>query len=351
MNKSSKKFLHDLLETPSPSGQEWDIQKIWMRYVKKFADEVTSDIVGNVFAVVNPKAKFKIMLTGHCDEIGFMINRIDSHGFLYFTKVGGISPKIAPGMKIQVLGSGKTLTGVVGVNAEHHGGLKDSFSFEDLYIDCGAKNKKEIEKYVSIGDFAVYKRKPEYLLNNRLTSKGLDDKTGAFIVAEVLRNVAKKSPKVAVYAVSTVSEEIGLHGAYFAGANVQPDIAIACDVTFATDYPNVKVNKYGSYALDKGPVLAKGSPINPKINALLADAAKELKIPIQYELTPSSTGTDADRMRFTGKGIPVALVSLPLRYMHAPVETISIKDLENEIKLLTQMILNLTGHENLKPLE
>ncbi|MBM7645649.1 endoglucanase [Scopulibacillus daqui] len=351
MNERSKQFLMDLLATPSPSSQEVEIQKKWLNYVKDFAERIETDTCGNVIGSVNPDADFKILLAGHCDEIGLVINRIDDQGFLYFDKMGGISPKVAVGMKVHVLGYKKKLTGVIGVNAEHHGGVKEDLEFEDLYIDCGAKNKEEIAQYVQIGDLAVYSRQPERLFNNRLSGRGLDNRTGAFIVAEVLRRCSEKHPNVGVYAASTVNEETNMGGAYFAAAGIKPTMAIACDVTFATDYPGVNTKKYGDVRLDGGPVLAKGAPINYKINQLLENAAKRLNIPLQYELTPRKTGTDADRMRLTGVGVPISLVSLPLRYMHSPVETVSLNDIELEIELLVEMIVSLTGNESLKPLD
>jgi putative aminopeptidase FrvX len=351
MDQSSKQFLTDLLSTASPSGQEMDIQKKWMTYVKSFADKIETDHAGNAIGVINPEAPFKVLLAGHCDEIGFMINRIDENGFLRFTKLGGISPKIAIGMKVNIYGYKKTITGVVGADAEHHGGAKDEIKFEDLYIDCGAKNKEEMAGYVQVGDLAVYKRELETLLNNRISGRGLDNRTGTFIVAEVLKKVAKKNSNVGVYAASTVNEETNMGGAYFAGAGINPDMAIAVDVTFATDYPGIDQNKQGEVYLDKGPVLAKGAPINVKINRLLEKAAQKLNMNAQYELTPRMTGTDADRMRLTGRGVPVSLVSLPLRYMHSPVETVSLKDIGEEIDLLVEMITSLTGEESLNPLE
>nr|ATL63355.1 endoglucanase [Alkalilimnicola sp.] len=351
MDETAQQFLHELLTTPSPSGGEVEIQKKWKAYVESYADQMLTDHAGNVIGVLNPEAEFKILLAGHSDEIGFVIQRIDEDGFLYFTKVGGISAKTAIGMKVEILGYKKRITGVIGANAEHHGGAKKDVDFEDLYIDCGAKNKEEIEQYVQIGDLAVYQREPEFLLNNRISGRGLDNRTGAFIVAEVLKNVAQKGSKVGVYAASTVNEETNMGGAYFAGAGIQPDMAIACDVTFATDYPGVNRKKHGEIDIDNGPVLAKGAPIHGKVNGLLEQSAKRLGLNVQYELTPKMTGTDADKMRYTGRGVPVALVSLPLRYMHAPVETVSMQDIEEEIELLTDMIVHLTGEENLNPLE
>ncbi|WP_070121195.1 M20/M25/M40 family metallo-hydrolase [Bacillus marinisedimentorum] len=346
-----KNFLKELLETPSPSGMEMAIQKKWMAYVKPFADEVRSDNAGNVIGVLNPDAPVKVLLAGHADEIGFMVKRIDEDGFIYVEKVGGISPKVAIGMKVEILGYNGSLTGVIGANAEHHGGVKEKLEFDDLYIDCGAADRETVEKTVQIGDLAVYTRGAEFLLNDTVSGRGLDNRTGAFIVAEVLKRLADDRPEVGVYAVSTVNEETNMGGAYFAGAGVEPDMAVACDVTFATDYPGVNRSKHGNVKLHQGPVLAKGAPINIKMNRMLEKTAKDLDINVQYELTPRATGTDADKLRLTGKGVPVALVSLPLRYMHSPVETASLKDIEDEINLLAAWIKNLTGNESLNPLE
>lgn len=348
MDAQAKQFLFELLQTPSPSGFEMDIQKKWLHYVKPYVSSVTTDYAGNAIATLNPGADFRVLLAGHCDEIGFLVRRIDEQGFLYVEKLGGISHKPAIGMKVQFLGK-QPITGVVGVNAEHHGGMKDEFKFHDLFIDIGAKSKREALEYVNIGDVAVYKREPELLLNDRIAGRGLDNRTGAFIVAEVMKRLSEKELNVGVYGVSTVNEETNMGGAYFAGANLKPTMALALDVTFATDYPSVSRAKYGEIDIEKGPVLAKGAPINWKINQWLEEAAERLNLTLQYELTPRRTGTDADQLRLTGHGVPVALVSLPLRYMHSPVETVSIYDIEDEILLIVDFITHLTGKEDLRP--
>ncbi|KGP91707.1 endoglucanase [Pontibacillus chungwhensis BH030062] len=351
MEQSEQKFLLELLQTPSPSSMEMEIQKRWIEYVKPYADEIRTDNAGNVIGVLNPEADFKILLAGHSDEIALVVNRVDDHGFLHFDKMGGINPKAAVGMKVTVLGQGGTITGVIGVNAQHHGGLKGDFGLDDLFIDCGAKSKEEMEKFVQIGDLAVYKREPEILMDRYISGRGLDNRTGAFIVAEVLRKLSEKDLNVGVYAASTVNEETNMGGAYFAAAGLEPTMAIAVDVTFATDYPHVNKNKHGDIKLEGGPVLAKGAPINIKMNRLLEEAARSKGMSVQYELTPRMTGTDADKMRLTGKGVPISLVSLPLRYMHSPVETASLQDIDEEIDLLVTMIENMTGQESLNPLE
>lgn len=351
MEQSEQNFLLELLQTPSPSSMEMEIQKKWIEYVKPYADEIRTDNAGNVIGVLNPEADFKILLAGHSDEIALVVNRVDDHGFLHFDKMGGINPKAAVGMKVTVLGQWGTITGVIGVNAQHHGGLKGDFGLDDLFIDCGAKSKEEMEKFVQIGDLAVYKREPEMMMDRYISGRGLDNRTGAFIVAEVLRKLSQKNINVGVYAASTVNEETNMGGAYFAAAGLDPTMAIAVDVTFATDYPYVNKNKHGDIKLEGGPVLAKGAPINIKINRLLEEAARFKGMSVQYELTPRMTGTDADKMRLTGKGVPISLVSLPLRYMHSPVETASIQDIDEEIDLLVTMIENMTGQESLNPLE
>lgn len=350
MEKINKPFLMELLNTPSPSGQEAELQKKWINYVESFADEIRTDDIGNAIGVINPSAPFKILLAGHCDEIGLVIKRIDEDGYLYFEKVGGINPKAAVGMKVNILGSGGIVPGVIGVNAQHHGGLKNDFGLDDLFIDCGYKTKGEAETHIRIGDLAIYKVEPDILNDRYISARGLDNRTGSFIVAEVLRFLSKKGCSVGVYAASTVNEETNMSGAYFAASQIEPTVAIACDVTFATDYPAVDKKKHGDVRLEKGPVLARGSLINSKTNQLLEETARKEQISIQYEITPQRTGTDADKMLYTNRGVPVALVSLPLRYMHSPVETVSIKDIQDVVQLISSMIASLTGEEKLSPL-
>ncbi|WP_439644460.1 M20/M25/M40 family metallo-hydrolase [Gracilibacillus boraciitolerans] len=330
---------------------EMDIQKKWMKYVAPYADEIRSDHAGNVIAVVNEDADFHLLLAGHCDEVAFVVNRIDENGFVFIEKMGGINPKAAVGMKVEILGHVRNINGVIGVNAQHHGGIKGDFDVEDLFIDCGAASKAELEEDIQIGDLVVYRRTSEILKDRFISGRGLDNRTGSFIVAEVMKRLKEKHINIGVYGVSTVNEETNMGGAYFAAAGLKPDAALALDVTFATDYPSVDKRKHGDVRLDGGPVLAKGAPINRKLNQLLEATAKKLEMKLQYELTPRHTGTDADKMRLTGKGVPVSLVSLPLRYMHSPVETASLQDTEEEIQLLVEFITNMTGNESLNPLD
>ncbi|EZH66359.1 endoglucanase [Bacillaceae bacterium JMAK1] len=344
-------FLYELVNTPSPSGYEELVQSKWLNYVQSFADELRTDNAGNAYAILNPNAPFKVLIAGHADEIGFLVKSIDEQGFIYVEKLGGISPANALGMEVTIHGEDGEVTGTFGTNAEHHGGAKDKITVDDLYIDIGATSKEEAKKYARVGDTATYHVTPKTLLNQRVSARGLDNRSGAYIVAEVIRRLQGEKVQVGVYGVSTVNEETNMGGAYFAGAQVEPTMAIALDVTFATDYPSADPKKNGDVQLGKGPVLAIGAPINRKINALFERVASENGIGLQYELTPRTTGTDADRLRVTGRGVPVAVVSLPLRYMHAPREVVSLEDIELEIELLVRFILSLEGKEGLKPIE
>lgn len=178
MEKERLDFLLELLNTPSPSSMEMEIQKRWIEEMRPYADEIQTDHAGNAIAVLNPEADFKIMLAGHCDEIALVVNRIDDDGYVYVDKMGGVNPKAAVGMKVSIQGYGGTITGVIGVNAQHHGGLKGDFGLEELFIDCGAKSKEEVMKFVQIGDLAVYKREPEVLMDRYIAGRGLDNRTG-----------------------------------------------------------------------------------------------------------------------------------------------------------------------------
>ncbi len=343
-------FLEKLIQCPSPSGDEAAIQKLWIEELKPYAHKIEVDFAGNAIAVLNPEADFKVMLAGHCDEIAFMVKHIDDRGYLYVTEAGGISPKVALGNRVRVLGQ-KVLHGVVGVKAQHKGGAKDSIKAEDLTIDVGAKSKEELKDIVAVGDYIIYDVDYTYLLNNRIAARGLDNRTGAYIVGEVIKALSKENLNVGVYGVSTVNEETTMGGAYFAASRIKPQMGLALDVTFATDESDSNARRDGDVKLGGGPVISKGSQISVKVNGLITAAAEKHDHALQIELTPRATGTDADRIRFTGDGVPVALISLPLRYMHSPSEVVSLDDIDAEVRLIVDMIKDMTGKENLYPVE
>jgi len=349
MRNESRKFLEELLMTYAPSGSEENFQNKWMNYVKEYADEIRTDLSGNVMGILNKNSKFKVLLAGHADEICFIVNYIDDSGYIYVQKSGGINPKLALGKRVKVLGK-KEIPGAVGVIAQHQGGPKNELKVSDIFIDVGAKSKEELSGIINVGDFVVYDVGFQNLLNNNIVARGLDNKTGSFIVAEVIRKLKDEDIDVGVYSVSTVSEETIKNGAYFAASQIRPDIAIAVDVTFATDYPGMNKCEHGDVKIGNGPVISMGSPINKIVNKIFIDTAKEENINLQYELTPAKTGTDADQLRITGKGVATALMSLPLRYMHSPSEVVNLDDIENEIELLVKSIKNIKKDINLKPI-
>lgn len=348
MEKPAKDFLVKLLSAPSPSGNETAFQRIWLDYVKKFA-RVETDHSGNAIGILNPDASFKVLLAGHSDEIGLIVNRIDDKGFIYFTNAGGINGALLPGLKVDVFGHKGHLRGVIGYNRKTDSNAPAKSKCEDFFIDCGFSSGNDVKKKVRVGDYALYHSEPEIIGTDRIICKGLDNKTGAFIVAEVLKKLSNRKIKVGVYAVSTTGEETNMRGAHCAGARIKPDMGIAVDVTFNTDTPGEDCRTNAEVLLEKGPALSIGSPVNAKINQILEKTARNLKMPLQLELTPARTSTDADKIMFTGEGVPVALVSLPVRYMHSPVEMASLKDIDAIINLLSETIANLTGKEELRP--
>lgn len=350
MNKKSQEFLFKLLDTPSPSGNEVLFQKEWIKYVKDFA-KIETDNAGNAIASLNSSAKFKVLLAGHCDEIGMIVGRIDDNGFIRFVAAGGVDPRVIVGLKVNVYGEKQTFPGVIGYTRKPTGGWPEKLRCEDLYVDCGINDGEKLRKLVKTGDFILYKSTPEIIGDNMLVCKALDNKTGAFIIAEALKKLSKKKLNVAVYAVSSTGEETNMRGAFYAAARIKPDMGVACDVTFGSDTPGEDSVRPSDVFLGKGPVLSKGSPINMGINKLFEKAASRLKKNIQYELTPARTSTDADKIQFSGEGVPVALFSLPLRYMHSPIEIAAVKDIDNEIDILVEMIAKLTGKEDLRPVK
>lgn len=341
----NKEFLLELLRTPSPSGEEYIIQKKWREHIGQYAHTTKTDNAGNVYAFLNPENEFKVMLAAHSDEIGFIVRKIDKEGYIYLEKAGGISPVPALGMRVKI---GRKVSGVVGVNAEHHQGEKRDIDIKKIFVDCGFRDKAHAMEYVAVGDMVIYDSEPSELLEDKLVSKALDNKSGLFIMTEIIRRLSNEELSIGVVGVSTVNEETNMGGAYFAGSQVNPDMAIALDVTFAGDYPKAEDI---DVKLGKGPVIAKGAPINRRINEHLERTAKSLDIDIQYELTPRNTGTDADIIRKTGKGVPVALISLPLRYMHSPNEVCSLRDVETEIDLLVEAIKGVRPDFNLCPID
>ena len=356
MRKESQAFLEKLLDAPSPSGYEQPAQRVFREYVTPFCDEVTTDVMGNVFAHIAGKGKDlpRVMIVAHTDEIGLQVKYIDDKGFLYFAAVGGVDAHLTPGKRVNVHTAAGPLAGVIGKKPIHLMDTKDRetvVKLESQYIDIGAKDKKEAHKLVRVGDPVTFESAFTRLAGDRVASRGFDDKAGCFVVAEVLRLVAagKKKPAVDLYGVSSVQEEIGLRGGTTSCYAVNPDVGICVEVDFATDQPDVEKKHNGEVALGKGPILTRGANINPHLFELLSIAAEKEKIKVQHTANPRATGTDANVMQISRNGVATALVKIPLRYMHTPVETVSLGDLEDCAKLIVAALERIATREEFIP--
>jgi putative aminopeptidase FrvX len=352
MNKDSEKFLIALLSAPSPVGFEQAAAKVFRERVKGYVDELVPDVHGNTIAVLNPKAEFKFMLAGHVDEIGLIVTHVDDKGYLYTAQLGGMDPALLVGQRVKIVTKKGSILGVIGRKAIHlmePEERKKGVKMENIWVDIGANTKKDALKRVAIGDPMVVDVEYRRLDGDKIVSRATDDKAGAFVVAEVLRALSKKKLKVSVIGVATVQEEIGLRGAITSSYRVHPDAGIAVDVTFASDHPETDAKKIGEVALGKGPVLHRGPNINPVLAEELFKAARRAKIGYQITAEPSGTGTDANAMQLARGGSAAALISIPNRYMHTPVEVLSTKDLDNTIKLLVEFLSSHPAQRDYRP--
>ncbi len=353
-DQTSKKFLAEFMNAASPSGFEIEAAGIFRKYLAGCCDEVRADVMGNSIAVLNPQAECRVMLAGHYDEIGFQIVYISDEGLLYFRPNGGIDKLNVPSTEVDILtGDGKRLPGVIGKKPIHL--LKASErdtppELSDMWIDIGAESKAEAEKLVSIGDPVAVRANFRMLSDHRFISKGTDDKVGAFVVAETMRALSKRKLNVGVYGVGTVQEEVGLRGAATSAFGINPRIGFAIDVGFATDIPDIPKKLLGEIKLGLGPELNRSCDNNIPLGKMMRDIAKEKKIPYQEAAAHrASGGTDTAQIQLTRAGVATALLSIPNRYMHSPVEMCDLRDVKAAIELLTETIAGLKGDETFIP--
>lgn len=352
MKKASLDFLKSLVAQPSPSGFEQPVQKVWRQHMKSYADKIWTDVHGNTIAVLNPKGKPRVMLAGHCDEVGFMVNYINDEGFLYFSAIGGVDPGLVSARRVKIFTEKGIVYGVVGRKAIHMMDPEERKKVSEmhkLWIDIGAKDKKEAQKLVSVGDPIVFDYGFQELRNGLAVSRGFDDRVGSFAVAETLRLLAAKKPKAAVFAVSTVQEELGLRGARTSAFGIDPHVGIAVDVGNATDHPDADKQKAGEIKLGLGPVIVRGPNINPVVEKGLMAAARKAKVPFQTLGASRATGTDANAIQINRAGVAAGLVSVPNRYMHTPVEMISLDDLDDTSRILAAFIMSLDARSDFTP--
>ena len=353
MRKESLQFLQNLVNTPSPSGNELRGQRVWLDYVKPFADETYWDAYGNCVAVLNKGGGPRLMLAGHADEIAMTVNFITEQGFLHVRKIGGVDPAIMRGQRVSIHTRGGDVRGVIGNVAPHltkQEGERKVPKMEDLFIDIGVDSRKDAEKIVRKGDPITLVDQFEILRGDVAIARAFDNRIGTFAVAETLRLLKESGKKLnaEVCAVSNIMEECGLFGARQIAYSLHPDVALVVDVTHATDYPTVNQAAHGDIKMGHGPTVTHGGCNHPEVIARLEALAAQHKIKLQHEAMSNSSGTDTDVIFWTRGGIPSGLISLPNRYMHSPVEVVNLKDLEQIPQLMAAFAQSLKKGEQFK---
>jgi len=353
MRPKSLEFLKTLVNTPSPVGHETRGQRVWLDYAGKYADETFSDAYGNCVAVLNKGGSPRIMLAGHADEIAMAVNYIDDQGYVYVKRMGGVDAAIMKAQRLVVHTRTGPVKGVVGNVAPHltkQEGDPKPPKIHEIFLDIGAQSRKEAQSLVRIGDPITLVDEFDLLRGDLAVARAFDNRIGTFAVAEALRLLkdSKSKLKPEVCAVSNVQEEVGLLGARQIAYSLKPDIALVVDVTHATDYPTVNKAQHGDIRLGAGPAITHGGCNHPEVVARIEEVAAKRKIPLQHEAMSATSGTDTDVIFWTRGGIASALISLPNRYMHSPVEVVNLADLEKIPDLMAAFCQSLKRGEQFK---
>ena len=354
--KDTPPFLERLLDSAGPSAFEASPARVWRAEAETFADSVSTDRMVNTMAVVNPDGLPRVMMAGHIDEIGLQITHIDEDGFLYFAEIGGWDPQVIVGQRMRLLGSSGDVPGVVGKKAIHlqkDEERKKVSEISDLWVDVGVDSRDAtLALGLRVGDAMVIDADMVRLAGDRVASRAIDNRIGAYVVLEALRLLSEASPTSSAVAVATVQEEIGGSGgggARNSAYAVRPDVALVVDVTFSTDVPNMNKNEVGEHELGGGPVLSRGSAAHPIVFDRLVEAAESEGIPYTIQAAPRATRTDADSIYLTRSGVPTGLVSVPNRYMHSPNEIVSLSDVERTSRLLAAFVSSLDASTDFTP--
>ena len=354
MNKRSLQFLETLVNTPSPSGYESRGLRVWMDYAGQYADETYSDAYGNCVAVLNKGGGPRLMLAGHADEIGMTVNFIDDDGYVYVRRLGGTNPAITKAQRVTIHTRKGSVMGVVGSVAPHlmrtETGTPKVPKIHEVFIDIGVGSRKAAEKLIRVGDPITLNDQFELLRGDLAVARAFDNRVGTWAVAETLRLLQSGKAKLnaEVCAVANTMEEVGLFGARQIAYSLHPDIALVMDVTHATDYPTVDKRQHGDIKVGQGPTVTHGNCNHPEVIKRVEQVAKRLKINLQHEAISSTSGTDTDAVFWTRGGIPSGLISLPNRYMHSPVEVVSLKDLEQIPQLMAGFAKSLKKGDQFK---
>ena len=342
----SQTFLYEYLNNPSPTGFEASGQKIWMKYLEPYVDEFITDPYGSVVGVINPGTDYKVVLEAHADEISWFVNYINSDGFIYLKRNGGSDHMIAPAKRVNIFSDKGIVKGVFGWPAIHtrKNGKEETPKLNNIFIDVGAKSDKEV-KAMGIHPGTVITFEDELIeLNDRYyCGRALDNRIGGYMIAELARRIHEEGwrPDYTLYLVNSVQEEVGLRGAEMISRRLAPDVAIVTDVTHDTSTPMIDKTEQGDIRCGRGPVLVVGPSVHRMLHKFLVDTAKENNIPFQYDSASRSTGTDTDAFAYSSTGVPSALISVALKYMHTTVEMCQKDDVESVINLMTETIKKL----------
>ena len=355
LTDASLLFLKNYINNPSPVGFESGGQKLWLDYLKPYTNTHFSDPYGTSVGVVNPTAAFKVVIEAHADEISWFVNYINDQGLIYLKRNGGIDHQIAPSKRVLVHGKKGLVKAVFGWPAIHtrisnNDSKETQPKVENLFLDCGARNKKEVEQLgIHIGSVVTYEEGFDELANDYFIGRAFDNRIGGFMIAEVARLLKENKKKLpyGLYIVNAVQEEIGLRGAEMIARRIKPDVAIITDVTHDTQTPMINKIIEGDIACGKGPSLAFGPAVHNKLLQFVQDVGEKNKIPLQMRTVSRSTGTDTDSFAYANDGCPSVLISIPLRYMHTTVEMLHKRDIEQTIQLIYETLLKLTPETNL----
>ena len=351
LNAKSLKFLEEYLNNAAPTGYESNGQKIWMKYLEPYVDEFITDNYGTAVGVINPEKKFKVVIEGHSDEISWYVNYITDNGLIYVIRNGGSDHQIAPSKWVNIHTKNGIVKGVFGWPAIH---VRDHAKeappkIDNIFIDIGAKDKKEVEKMgVHVGCVITYPDSFHILNKNKFVCRAIDNRAGGFMIAEVARLLKENKDKLpfCLYVTNSVQEEIGLRGAEMITNTLKPDLAIVTDVTHDTSTPMIEAKKQGDAKIGKGPVITYAPAVQNNLREKIIRIAEKNKIPYQRLASSRYTGTDTDAFAYSNGGVPSALISLPLRYMHTTVEMVQKEDVENVIRLIYETLKNIKSNES-----
>ena len=346
VTKKSLAFFEKYINNPSPTGFEWEGQRLWLDYIKPYIDEHIVDNYGTAVAVINPKAKFKVVIEAHADEISWFVNYITKDGLIYVIRNGGSDHQIAPSKRVNIHTDKGIVKAVFGWPAIHtrSGEKEEAPTLKNIFLDCGCTSSDEVEKLgIHVGCVITYEDEFMVLNNRYYVGRALDNRAGGFMIAEVARLLTENKKKLpfGLYIVNSVQEEIGLRGAEMIAHRIKPNIAIVTDVTHDTQTPMISKITQGDLACGKGPVVSYAPAVQTNLNKLLIKAAEANNIPFQRQASSRSTGTDTDAFAYSNDGVVSALISLPLRYMHTTVEMIHKEDVDNVIRLIYESLLSI----------